>query len=308
MHFVEKAQADLNLDLAVLFASYEDRCLRIPRELSAAGYSGQVVVFYCDDLPSAAIKTNLDAIRALFPNSSTLRPVSFRDSSRIINAARTTNWSQCAIIDISCFNRENLFPFLWAVRLGIDIFPSWVFGYSAPEKYGSWLSRDYEPAHNIIGFSGGLAFSGKRHLIAVVGYESDRALKVIRALEPSSVTLAIGTVPTKAEFLLRNREAVREVLGSSNFELREVDVSHPERSADTLLKIVEDFRTENSLHFAPFSTKLSCLAIYALWQRDRGIRIWNAQPQIYNVLDYTKGSCAPRFFEVSWEHLSSNKR
>jgi hypothetical protein len=209
-------------------------------------------------------------------------------------------WPNKVIVDATCFNRENLFAFLWATRTGVHYFPEIVFSYTAPGSYGTWLSARYGPAHNIIGFAGASTGGAGRHLICCVGFESERANRVIQALEPSSVTLALGTKPTREEFLQRNRTAVIEVVGSSRFEVREINVVDPQECLDNLRALALE-HSSDAIHIAPFNTKLSCLAIYGLWLENKQIRIWNAQPGSYNLADYSKGVGAARFFAARWD-------
>ena len=53
-----------------------------------------------------------------------------------------------------------------------------------------------------------------------------------------------------------------EVLGSSRFEVREIDVVDPGKCLEDLERIVHAHRSD-AIHVAPFNTKLSCLAVYA---------------------------------------------
>ena len=100
--------------------------------------------------------------------------------------------------------------------------------------------------------------------------------------------------------MLRNKRAVEEVLESSLYEIREVDVSNLTGSIKDLREILADAPQDSTIHIASFNTKLSCLAVWALWLENSGIRIWNARPKTYNVLAYSGGSAPPRYFSVGW--------
>lgn len=301
MNLFEAECSFSQLEMAVLFASYEERSTRIARDLLASGFEGVVHVLFCDDLPLERIKPSLDEISRLFMSKVKILPVSYNNPIPAIQAARNLDWHGTTLIDISCFNRGNLFPFLWASGLGKDYQPAVTFAYSAPTNYGNWLSADYDEPRNIIGFAGGLEFSRDRILVCVVGFEAGRANAVIQAAEPSKVILTVGTIPTREQFCERNERTVEEVHGSKNYEIREIDVSDPNASMENLGNIIKDFPDGTEINFAPFSTKLSCLGIWALWLHDNRIRIWNAQPKTYNLLNYSKGSMTPRYFRVDWK-------
>jgi hypothetical protein len=285
---------------AILFASYEERCANVAGDLITSGFRGEVHILYCEDLPKESIKPKLHHLKSLFTHRIKMVPVLFRNPIPAIHAARKFDWEMPVLLDVSCFNRGNLFPFLWASALGIDVHPEISFAYSAPRSYGDWLSADYEEPKNIVGFSGGLEFARDRVLICAVGYETGRAIAVIRAAEPSRVILTVGTIPTLEEFCERNLKTVDEVHGSRAYEVHEIDVSDPSACKRDLESLTANFIDGTEVSFAPFSTKLSCLAIWALWLKDSSIRLWNAQPGLYNLLDYSKGSTKPRYFRVDW--------
>lgn len=300
MKFSEVQPNYVEASTAILFASYEERCMTVPRALRDAGFHGEAAVFHCEDLPNQSTSRNLSEIVSQCGFSARPVPVSFRDPVRIIRALTTIDLKGPLLVDVSCFNRSNLFPFLWASGLGkTGRDPVW-FSYSAPGKYGPWFTREYDKPTNMLGFPGGLHFPETRVLLCAVGYETPRVLEVIKAAEPSRVILLLGTRPTRKEFEERNRQAVREVHGSTGFEIRQMDVSHPDNCLADLDTILTELGRPTGIHFAPFSTKLSCLAMWALWLTDPSIRIWNAQPKEYNILDYSKGSASPRYFRVDW--------
>lgn len=293
-------------DIAVLFASYEDRCLRVATELAESGYQGSTVVLHCDDLGSECSSKNVQRILGILPGAVSV-PVSFHDPIPAIRAAEMINWERSVLIDISCFNRGNLFPFLWSSRLGVESHSHVLFAYSSPEKYGSWLTLGYEEPHNIVGFPGGTTLSQDRILLCIVGYESERALQVIRAVEPSSVVLTVGSTPTKKAFLKRNKHVVEEVHGSSEYNVQSIDVSDPGRCLRDIEAILNSFSDSTAIHVAPFSTKLSCIAVWAYWLSNPDLRVWNAQPKTYNQLNYSKGSSAPRYFGIDWTGILLTK-
>lgn len=288
-----------DIDAVCLFVSFEDRCTRIAQELAACHFGGRVIAFYCEDTSVSAVESNRAIVQELFPETCEWVPVNYRNSLAMVVKARDLQLPESLLIDLSCFHRENLFSFLWATQMGRDFKPSITFGYVSPEGYGSWLSAEYEKARNILGYSGGDELKQNRHLICCVGFESERVIKVIEALEPSSVTIAVGTTPTRDEFLRRNEAAVRQVVGSSNYEIQEINVVDPAAAQNDLMRIVESAPLSASIHCAPFNTKLSCIALFSVWLQRNDIRIWNVQPQTYNAL-YSHGSHPARYFDADW--------
>jgi hypothetical protein len=301
MKFIEIKDFDRKYDTIVLFISHEERSIEFIKKVKAVKESSQIYVLFNADYSSFPQENNLQYLKKKFPNNIHFIKLSIKNSLAVMRFARNLDWEGKTLIDITGFNRGNLFPFLWASKLGKIIFPDLQFAYVSPKKYGNWLARDYNPAKNLIGFSGDLEFAQDRLLICLVGYEIERAINVIKASEPSGVILTVGTIPTKDEFLQRNKNAVNEVYGSTNYKLEELDVSDPESCFKKLLSIYHTIGNRTATHIAPFNTKISCLSVWALWLFDDTIRLWNSQPATYNTIDYSKGIDKIRTFNVEWE-------
>ncbi len=300
MRFHEINDIPVHISEVYLFISFEERCLTVANYLYESGFSGIVRAFYCMDSYAEALEVNRSKLIKMFPKCEWI-PVSYRDPLPMVLYCRKMDRNIDYLLDISCFNRENLFTFLWASQIGRVYYPSVCFSYCSPKTYGPWLSAKYDRARNLLGFSGSDEPLPKRHLICCVGYESERAVQVIEAIEPSSVTLVLGSTPTRAEFLERNQAAVEEVMGSSNYNIKQINVVDPNSSYDDLLSIVNELPQYTSIHFATFNTKVSCLAAFSLWLKRPDIRIWNSTPKLYNPC-YSDGSHPPKLFQVKWHN------
>ena len=86
-----------------------------------------------------------------------------------------------------------------------------------------------------------------------------------------------------------------------NFKDYTHDPSKPESLSDSwVFNILEDIRSEYSIYFAPFNTKISCIGMWSVWLKNRDISIWNAQPMEYNLLNYSKGFNSAKYYEIDW--------
>jgi len=273
MKFAQTSLRCDEFDTALLFVSYEQRSTTIGSQLAEHGFRGKVIALYCEDVKSDLTRKHLDQLMSQHGQRCEVVPVSYLDATQIIVKTKRIDTADSLFVDTSAFTRENLFSFLWARKYGIDKLSPLIFGYTSPREYGPWLSSDYGRAHNILGFGGSTEWTANRHLICCVGFESERALAVIEALEPSRVTLAFGSVPTRDEFLSRNRDAVTAVLGNSNFDVREINVRDPTSCLSDLEAIVRKVGEGVSIHVAPFNSKVSCLSIFALWLENQSIPI-----------------------------------
>ena len=287
----------------MLFASYEERCLSVAKEAANANFAGNVLIYFCDDISDQGSKEHLQKMQSLF-DSCEIAPVQYTSPISMIHHAAEFSFQERVLVDITCFNRENFFSFLWASKFGIMTFPQLSFAYTRANSYGDWLSRDYGAAHNIIGFGGTRSPHTFRHLICCVGFESERAMHIVVGLEPSSLTLAVGTNPPKDAFVERNNSDIQRVFGNQDFEITEINLADPNKCLRQLEQIVEMVPDNNSIHIAPFSNKMSCLAIYSMWLARPDIRIWNAQPTTYNVVDYSAGVKSTEYLTVIWNEIT----
>ena len=300
MKYIEKYDLDDYYDNLILFVSHEERSIKLAKYIRNSKPFRKIYTLYNTDLVTSEVENNMRYIQNKFSKKCSLIPVSLESPIPIIRAARKLNLDGKNIIDITGFNRGNLFPFLWATLIGKTKFPELTFAYTTPKKYGTWLTRDYDQPKNLIGYSGDLEFAQDRFLICLVGYEIERAINVIKAAEPSKVILTVGTIPTKREFYERNLETIKIIHGHQPHEICEIDVSDPQQGYEDLFNIYDKIDNRTALHIAPFNTKLSCLSVWSLWLRDDSIRIWNSQPVTYNLKSYSKGTESVRFFMVDW--------
>jgi hypothetical protein len=286
-------------DHVILFASYEQRCRVIARELAQHGYRGRVSILFCEDALSVEVEQTMRELTRLLPQGEQV-PVSVSDPRPIVDFGARLKESGAVLLDVTSFTRGNLFALLWAWGLGIDREPDVTIGYCPAASYGNWLSREFERPHNIVGFGGSARFQTERNLICLVGFDGDRAWTLVDYLEPSRVILCLGTNPSRLEFVERNKAAVGFVTGQQGGEIIELPVGDPNATLLALERVVVGIGASDTVHIGPFNNKLSCLATYACWLEHRDIRIWNVVPRTYNFLGYSEGSGDHRLFSIEW--------
>ena len=86
------------------------------RQLVDAGYSGNALVFYSSDMAAGAVMEHLEELTSLFPSRCDIVPVTAYHPGKMIEYVRKTRWPSSLLIDVTCFNRENLFTFLWSLH------------------------------------------------------------------------------------------------------------------------------------------------------------------------------------------------
>ncbi|MCY4348118.1 MAG: hypothetical protein OXC17_15210 [Aestuariivita sp.] len=199
------------------------------------------------------------------------------------------------LLDITCFRREEL---LILVRSVVNYFnrtrlEKTYFVYSVASSMGTWLSNSVREVRPVIGYPGDVSITKKTHLILLAGVEYHRALAVIQAYEPYSISL--GTVPedqaVNSEIFKRNEEL--RVWLKRNFEqvlqTFHFPATDPMALKCQLRKFISEFSDYNVV-IAPLNTKLSTLAAGALAVSKPEIQLCYAEVNVYNAGDYSTPS------------------
>src|SRR5699024_3770044 len=102
-------------------------------------------------------------------------------------------------IDITTFTHETLLILLAIFREKFS-YTNVVCGYVNAKEYSydcedqkdKWLSRGIGEIRSVLGYSGVLKPSKKNLLMVIVGYEYERAVRIIEAVEPDFLSLGYG--------------------------------------------------------------------------------------------------------------------
>lgn len=198
------------------------------------------------------------------------------------------------ILDITSFRREELLILVRSVaEYGIELLKRTHFVYSKASWMGSWLSNNVREVRPVIGFPGEVSITKKTHLVLLAGIEHHRALAIIQAYEPYSISL--GMVPedqsVSSEIFERNRE-LRDWL-TRHFEQVRQEFDFPAtdpRELKRKLKQLTADLSEFNVVIAPLNTKLSTLAVGALAVSQPEIQLCYAEVDVYNAGRYSEPS------------------
>ncbi|MCA0421883.1 MAG: hypothetical protein LCH61_00935 [Proteobacteria bacterium] len=219
-------------------------------------------------------------------------------------------WSEGELwIDFTALRREEL---LILVRLLLDRFDrstlDRIYGlYVSARKMGEWLSGDVVDIRSVVGFPGEISPARSTTLIALMGFEINRARAIIESYEPSNVLLGIPSLEGSInhELYSRNQEVLRKVsedfrpLISGTFEFSAND---PTKAFNDLSKVVSEC-LETNIILAPLHTKLSTLAVGAVGRSDPRIQICYAAVDEYNEETYSQPS--GEFYLVPFSFMPS---
>jgi hypothetical protein len=239
-------------------------------------------------------------------------------------------------VDITTFNRESLLACLtilhWAYPKGAVR-----LGYISPKEYNPaarvalraleleaartqtegfeqhvsasethkhlWLSRGFRCIRNAIGFPGLQRQNLPALLILLPGYEIERALTIVNAIEPAQVMLGRPIDATRDMFYDRSLEAKAQMvkLFKSRQPVREFDFSC--KSIDTTLRSISEiaatyYKTHN-IYMTSLSTKPTVVAMFLAALKYNTVQITCSVPRDYNIDDYSTGMHEVSFFNLS---------
>lgn len=197
-------------------------------------------------------------------------------------------------IDISTFNRENLFLVLKILSLIKICRINCTFFYNvAADMNTEWLSIGPYNVRPVLGYFGEQSPLRSTHLIIILGFELDRALEVIEAYEPMKLTILTGSKAESmwSEFYDRSNK-VLEVLKNTKYptlEYKEISLINLDmimRELETVSKTNEEYNCV----IAPLGNKITSLAVGLHALKNEKVQICYAKPQDYNKENYSKAS------------------
>jgi hypothetical protein len=165
-----------------------------------------------------------------------------------------------------------------------------------------WLSRGFRCLRNAIGFPGLQRQNLPALLILLPGYEIERALTIVNAIEPVQVMLGKPTDATRDEFYERSLNAKtqmvrlfksRQPVIEFDFSCKSIDVTFR-----AIMAVAEKYYGNYNIYLTSLSTKPTLVAMFlAALKLDR-IQVTCSVPSDYNVDDYSAGSHEVSFFEL----------
>jgi len=290
-------------DLLICSSSFERRCRSIPDNLDRSAVRRALIVTNVE--PKEFVKENDDYLKELFGGEGKLVEVSRTDPLRTADSFKESlhktmqeNNPKSLLIDITTFTHETLLIVLGILRADcrgkrLTVAYANAQAYDATDSVEEkWLSKGVAKVRSVLGFPGGLSPSQLNHLIVVVGYEHERAGRLIELLEPSSIALGFGRSGSATTD--KNRDAnehyhrlVARMASSYGRVISfEIPCNDPSGTCDALGKQIEDARGQNVI-LAPMSNKLSTVGCALAAFEHPEVQLCYAQPLSYNYANYS---------------------
>ena len=289
----------------VCSSSYEERCLSISMALGEAGV-GRAIVLKNVDIEE--VNENAErlvqhfGVRGALVEVDTGNPISsVQNMYSALGPVVAKEGPDGIVVDITTFTHEQLLILLALLRrLGVrdlTCLYSGAAAYMTGEK--EWLSKGILGIRSVLGFSGDLNARVGVRLIVLVGFEWERAQRLIEAYDPVELSLGIGRQVDAIEdqHFLKNQKFFEELLirypHAKSFEF---SCNDPQVTA----QVLEEQCSNSALTpvVAPMNTKISTVGAALAAFRFPEIQLCYAQAAVYNSASYSRPGKYFRMFDI----------
>ncbi len=301
------------MDVFICSGSFEERCKTIPSQIQEDG-AEHVLICENEDLeeivrPNSQYLIDRFGSRSIHVTLRTNDPLIGADNLVSILGKICESQPKNFLIDTTTFTHESLLILIKIIRQllrgrdGITM----KFAYTGAKDYSvgekqqdKWLSKGVGEIRSVLGYSGIVIPSRKIHLIVLLGFESERAMKLIDAYEPSVTSVGLGEAK---DSISKHHHKVN--LGFYN-SLKEVYCNIHEFQfscvdpLSTMLMVqaqVEKFPNHNVV-LAPMNNKISTIGVALSAIANESIQICYAHANQYNYEGYSTPGEWCYFFDL----------
>lgn len=285
-------------------SSFEDRCKKIPL-LVSNHIKKTLVCHYKDNYISANI--HFEEILQYFKNPKQLsfdrkNPLVNIDliSNELISIFSRKNKGKKILVDITTFTREMIFILIYFFKNvpPINKF-SVTFIYNPAEKYAideieyskKWLSRGVRDIRSVLGYSGLFLPNKRLALILLVGFEQERAKKIIDNFEPAKVFIGHASIDGAItdELQAINKRVFEQLTNMLSVEMTQFEFSckTPDETKEKVNEIISSLKSEYNIVIASLNNKISAIGVALSALENPEVQICYPTVNQYNIENYS---------------------
>jgi len=295
-----KKTINYEVDYFVCSASYEERCLVIPTQLSECIVKN--VAIFCNQDFIELYNGNENKIVSLFPKANTKiynlntkapAPNGIEIFSLFDTIEDVVN--KKFFIDTTTFTHESLLVLYKVITLKDIPVENVTYSYINASDYSTnetdldkkWLSKGIGEIRNVIGYGGFMNPLKKNHLIVLVGIELERTQSLIDKIEPNSLSLGVSYDHCSKSLADLNKKKHKALcdkyLDSESFEFT---VLSPRPVKDKLVEIASK-HSDCNIIVAAMNNKISTIGAGIFANENHDVQISYATALQYNIEGYT---------------------
>lgn len=296
------------VDLFLCSVSYEVRCKIIPTSISKV--TKEAIIFRNKAEPFSTgekqKEENIQCLKSIFGSNTSTIEISKSDPFLLSNRFQTylqerlSQQLQTIVVDITTFTHEALliiFKILCHLKIKLDNKVFLIYNYAKEYSYNikdereKWLSKGIKDVRTILGYPGKPKPLNQIHLIVLVGFEAERALKLIEEYEPSVLSLGLVKEDEKSIMLSPINKMIYTNLLSIYPDVHKFNFSYtdPIRTKDVILKQAQEFSDYNVV-IAPMNNKISTIGVGLAAIENPAIQLCYSSARLYNTEGYSSPS------------------
>jgi len=297
-----KNTIDYEIDYFICCASFEERCLVIPKKIAECkvknviifsnkdfiefnnGNENEIVSYFSEG------KAKILYLNTKYPAPNALVIMTCFDG---IDDLKNKKF----IVDTTTFTHESLLVLFKVITLKAIPVSNVLYSYANAADYSAnekdydkkWLSKGIGEIRNVIGYSGFMNPLKKNHLIVLVGIELERTKSLIDRLEPNSLSLGVSNdfcskSPSGTDLnRKKHKELCEKYLGAESFEFTVID---PKPVKEKLREIASMHKDSNII-IAAMNNKISTIGAGSYANENPEVQISYATALQYNIIGYT---------------------
>lgn len=301
-----------HVDALICSASFEKRSTVIPSNLNRENID-RAIVFANKVGYTSLIDETAEQLKAMFGTRGSIasivmeNPLTVADrlqrELQLLKQQPATTFA----IDITSFTHESLLIVLRVLREYMRPSDRVFCLYNSATDYSTglspdqkWLTKGVGEIRSVLGYSGSIVPTRKIHLIVLVGFETERAERIIAAYEPSELSLGYGSPLESISLPLHNlNKRFHKKLSDRYKNVSEFTFSCEDAIAAKIAvqKCVES-RNGFNVFIAPMNTKISTVGVALAALENPAIQLCYATAEQYNFEAYSTPSDQCYFFEL----------
>lgn len=293
-----------SIDLFICCASFETRGLSIAKAILPNRVSNSLV---CYSESSSGLgprfKANKSILLERFASSIAEAPMKLNDPIFTANSFVSSlnllvkKEMRTCVVDITTFTHEALLIMLRVLTIVFHNSNCKItFIYATAQEYSvgdpqakKWLTKGVGDVRSVLGYAGKINPAKGIHLVILMGFEQERARKLIDTFEPAKVSFGIGRKSTSVSenhykinrFSFKNLAIPKEKVEQFTFSC-----TNPDQTRKDLRRHLSKYGEYNTI-IATLNTKLSTLGVGLHCIEFPETQICYASANQYNVKGYS---------------------
>lgn len=292
-------------DLFICFNSFEERCTSIASHIPIDKFAAALIL--TNEMHLENEEENLQKLTSIFSEKGTVvhldlsSPLDIAD--KIIAQLNENNLAlgkKRVFVDITTFTHETLL-ILFAIFKEKYSEAEVICGYNNAKEYSSdkkdieskWLSRGIGKVRSVLGYPGNLKPSQDNLLMVIVGYEYERAARIIDAISPDYLSIGynIENNATTEKDRDANMGYARLLKNMAAYFEQTMDFvvpsNNPYAAFEAIRKKLDTIGNKINITIVPMNNKLSTLGVALIGLTNPEIQICYAPALIYNTSSYS---------------------